>query len=93
MLASPSSIGRPESCPVLRLGTADENIVLMLADDTACNPRNPKPCHVFHHPNHKLNLLDERVQIDYKGPDVTVSNFMDVLAGGSCLTQDHCRAA
>ena len=67
------------------MGATDDNIILMLADDTACNPRNPAPCQVYHHPNHALNLLDEGVQIDYKGPDVTVGNFMDVMAGASAI--------
>ena len=53
----------------------------MLADDTACNPRNAAPCQVYAHPDHEQNLLDDTTQIDFKGPDVTVRNFMNTLTG------------
>ena len=32
---------------VKRLGIPDSNIILMVADDMACNPRNPRPATVF----------------------------------------------
>jgi phosphatidylinositol glycan class K len=32
---------------VKRLGIPDSQIILMVADDMACNPRNPRPATVF----------------------------------------------
>ena len=66
---------------VCRLGITDDNIILMLADDTACNPRNAAPCQVFASSDHRLNLLNDTAQIDFKGPDVSVHNFMAALTG------------
>eukprot|EP00658_Telonema_sp_P-2_P036592 TRINITY_DN26436_c0_g1_i1.p1 TRINITY_DN26436_c0_g1~~TRINITY_DN26436_c0_g1_i1.p1 ORF type:complete len:314 (-),score=74.63 TRINITY_DN26436_c0_g1_i1:222-1163(-) len=63
-----------------KLGMPDSNIVLMLADDMPCNPRNPLPAQV---------PIDERgtdvygtdVEVDYRGEEVTVENFIRVLTG------------
>ncbi|KAH0876943.1 hypothetical protein HID58_064337, partial [Brassica napus] len=49
---------------VKRLGIPDERIILMLADDMACNSRNQYPA-----------------QVDYRGYEVTVENFLRVLTG------------
>ncbi|KRX99191.1 GPI-anchor transamidase, partial [Trichinella pseudospiralis] len=38
-------------------------IIMMLADDMPCNPRNPKP------------------EVDYRGYEVTVENFIRILIG------------
>ena len=38
---------------VKRLGIPDSNIILMVADDMACNPRNPRPATVF---NNEVSL-------------------------------------
>ena len=53
----------------------------MLADDMACNPRNARRPSVFYHPNHMLDLYADDVQLDYRGYDVTVDNFLNVLIG------------
>ncbi|KAF2294640.1 hypothetical protein GH714_014067 [Hevea brasiliensis] len=66
---------------VKRLGIPDERIILMLADDMACNPRNKYPAQVFNNENHRLNLYGENVEVDYRGYEVTVENFMRVLTG------------
>lgn len=66
---------------VKRLGIPDSNIILMLAEDVACNPRNPYPATVFNHVNHKLDLYGEDVEVDYRGYEVTVENFVRVLTG------------
>ena len=39
---------------VKRLGIPDSNIILMVADDMACNPRNPRPATVF---NNEVRLI------------------------------------
>uniref|UniRef100_A0A4W3I1A1 GPI-anchor transamidase n=1 Tax=Callorhinchus milii TaxID=7868 RepID=A0A4W3I1A1_CALMI len=66
---------------VKRLGIPDSHIVLMLADDMACNPRNPKPATVFSHKNMELNVYGDDVEVDYRGYEVTVENFLRVLTG------------
>ncbi|XP_059440230.1 uncharacterized protein LOC132172696 isoform X1 [Corylus avellana] len=66
---------------VKRLGIPDERIILMLADDMACNARNKYPAQVFNNENHKLNLYGDNVEVDYRGYEVTVENFLRVLSG------------
>ncbi|PKA60962.1 Vacuolar-processing enzyme alpha-isozyme [Apostasia shenzhenica] len=66
---------------VKRLGIPDERIILMLADDMACNARNTYPAQVFNNENHQLNLYGDNVEVDYRGYEVTVENFLRVLIG------------
>ncbi|GAB2274674.1 glycosylphosphatidylinositol anchor biosynthesis [Dionaea muscipula] len=66
---------------VKRLGIPDERIILMLADDMACNPRNKYPAQVFNNENHRPNLYGDNVEVDYRGYEVTVENFLRVLTG------------
>lgn len=66
---------------VKRLGIPDERIILMLADDMACNARNSYPAQVFNNENHQLNLYGDNVEVDYRGYEVTVENFLRVLTG------------
>ena len=64
-----------------RLGIPDSNILLMLADDIACNPRNPHPTFVFNNADQQTNLYDDTVEVDYRGYEVTAGSFLDVLHG------------
>ncbi|KAM7512123.1 hypothetical protein LguiB_010998 [Lonicera macranthoides] len=75
---------------VKRLGIPDERIILMLADDMACNARNKYPAQVFNNENHRLNLYGDNVEVDYRGYEVTVENFFRVLTGASteCCSKD-----
>jgi len=66
---------------VKRLGIPDERIILMLADDMACNARNSYPAQVFNNENHQINLYGDNVEVDYRGYEVTVENFLRVLTG------------
>lgn len=66
---------------VKRLGIPDERIILMLADDMACNARNKYPAQVFNNENHMLNLYGDNVEVDYRGYEVTTENFFRVLTG------------
>nr|VDC65235.1 unnamed protein product [Brassica rapa] len=66
---------------VKRLGIPDERIILMLADDMACNSRNQYPAQVFNNENHQINLYGDNVEVDYRGYEVTVENFLRVLTG------------
>ena len=49
----------------------------MLADDMACNPRNPKPATVFSHKNMELNVYGDDVEVDYRSYEV------------NCLVEQH----
>uniref|UniRef100_A0A915KPU0 GPI-anchor transamidase n=1 Tax=Romanomermis culicivorax TaxID=13658 RepID=A0A915KPU0_ROMCU len=77
---------------VKRLGIPDSQIILMLADDMPCNPRNPRPASSPHRPlfsvgavynnaQQHINLYGENVEVDYRGYEVTVENFIRVLTG------------
>jgi hypothetical protein len=69
---------------VKRLGIPDERIVLMLADDVACNSRNKFPATVFNSADQarRVDLYGTNVEVDYRGYEVTVENFIRVLTGG-----------
>ncbi|GMT19502.1 hypothetical protein PFISCL1PPCAC_10799, partial [Pristionchus fissidentatus] len=66
---------------IKRLGIPDSNIIVMLAEDIPCNSRNPKPGTVFNSPDSPQNLYGEEVEVDYRGAEVTVENFVRVLTG------------
>ncbi|KAF7312229.1 GPI-anchor transamidase [Mycena indigotica] len=66
---------------VKRLGIPDSNIILMLADDAACNSRNRFPGSVYANPGRLLDLYGENIEVDYRGYDVTVENFIRVITG------------
>ena len=66
---------------VKRLGIPDSQIILMIADDMACNPRNPRPATVFNNANQNINVYGDDVEVDYRGYEVTVENFIRVLTG------------
>ncbi len=70
---------------VKRLGIPDSNIILMLADDVSCNARNKFPGAVFANAGHngaeRLDLYGENIEVDYRGYEVTVENFIRLLTG------------
>ncbi|KAF0687555.1 Aste57867_20674 [Aphanomyces stellatus] len=66
---------------VKRLGIPDSQIVLMLADQMPCNARNCFPGKVFDSNTHTINLYGDDVEVDYRGAEVTVANFIKVLTG------------
>ncbi|KAJ1738611.1 glycosylphosphatidylinositol anchor biosynthesis [Coemansia sp. RSA 989] len=66
---------------VKRMGIPDSHIILMLADDVACNPRNCFPATVFDHPQKSTDLYGDNVEVDYRGYEVTVENFIRLLTG------------
>ncbi|XP_047115455.1 putative GPI-anchor transamidase isoform X3 [Schistocerca piceifrons] len=66
---------------VKRLGIPDSQIILMVADDMACNPRNPRPATVFNNINQNINVYGDDVEVDYRGYEVTVENFIRLLTG------------
>jgi len=66
---------------VKRLGIPDSQIILMVADDMACNPRNPRPATVFNNANENINVYGDDVEVDYRGYEVTVENLVRLLTG------------
>lgn len=66
---------------VKRLGIPDSQIILMLADDMPCNARNPRPATIFNNAHHHIDLYGEDVEVDYRGYEVTVENFVRVMTG------------
>lgn len=66
---------------IKRLGIPDSNIILMLADDVACDARNIFPASVFGNRDRQLDLYGDSVEVDYRGYEVTVENFLRVLTG------------
>ncbi|WFD01915.1 glycosylphosphatidylinositol anchor biosynthesis [Malassezia obtusa] len=66
---------------VKRLGVPDSHIILMLAEDAACNSRNPFPGAVWPSMNKDPDLYGDDVEVDYRGYEVTVSNFLRLLTG------------
>ncbi|KZV99715.1 hypothetical protein EXIGLDRAFT_605368 [Exidia glandulosa HHB12029] len=66
---------------VKRLGIPDSNIILMLADDAACNARNPYPGAVYANAGRGLDLYGDNIEVDYRGYEVTVEAFIRLLTG------------
>lgn len=66
---------------IKRLGIDDSHIILMLADDTACDARNPWPGTIFNNAHHHINVYGDDVEVDYRGEEVTVENFLRLLTG------------
>lgn len=54
----------------LRCYDAYSQIILMVADDMACNPRNPRPATVFNNKDQQLNVYGDDVEVDYRGYEV-----------------------
>ena len=64
---------------VKRLGIPDSQILLLLPDDMACNPRNAFPGTVYNNAARALDLYGDSIEVDYRGYDVTVENFLRLL--------------
>ncbi|MES1919284.1 Nitrogen permease regulator-like 2, variant 3 [Bonamia ostreae] len=61
-------------------GIPDSQIILMLPEDTACDRRNVFPASIFNE-NGGANLVSDQIEVDYRGDEVTVENFIRVLTG------------
>lgn len=64
---------------VKRLGVPDSQIILMMADDIACNPRNAFPGTIFNNMDQVIDLYGDDIEVDYRGYEVTVENFVRLL--------------
>ena len=62
-------------------GVPDSNIILMLGDEMACNPRNPIPATIFNNRKHEINLYGDDVEVDFRGADVSIDSFLRILTG------------
>jgi phosphatidylinositol glycan class K len=58
----------------------------MLADDAACNNRNKFPASVYANPGQDLDLYGDNIEVDYRGYEVTVENFIRLLTGCSAIS-------
>jgi phosphatidylinositol glycan class K len=64
---------------VKRLGIPDSQILLLLPDDMACNPRNAFKGTVYNNAARGLDLYGSNIEVDYRGYEVTVENFIRLL--------------
>lgn len=62
-------------------GIPDSNIILMVAEDLACNARNVFPGTVVNNELKRRNLVAGDVEIDYRGAEVSVDNLIRLLTG------------
>ena len=70
---------------IKRLGIPDSNIILMLADDVACSPRNSFPATVYANSGRQMDLYGDAVGVDYRGYEVTVESFLSYFSPiGQC---------
>jgi len=51
----------------------------MVADDMACNPRNPSPATVFNNADQQLNVYGDDVEVDFRGYEVRLFLLLILL--------------
>lgn len=68
---------------IKRLGIDDSHIILMLADDMACDARNPWPATIFNNAKHypEQEVYGNDLEVDYRGDEVTTDAFIRLLTG------------
>ena len=64
-------------------GIPDDNIILMLADEYAANPRNPYKNRMHANGVASESWYSADSEVDYRGSDVTVQVFLDALTGAA----------
>lgn len=64
-----------------KFGVRDENIALMISEDSACNRRNNIPGFICPFDEQTEPNLFKHVQLDYKKNDVNIKNWIDVFRG------------
>jgi GPI-anchor transamidase subunit K len=64
---------------VKRLGIPDSRVVLMLADDAACDARNPQHGRMYNDVNRGVELYGDDIEVDYRGTEVTPETVIRVL--------------
>jgi glycosylphosphatidylinositol transamidase (GPIT) subunit GPI8 len=78
---------------VKEMGLDDDHIILMLADDHACNPRNVFQGQVFSDVGHTHDLYGGDVLVDYRGRDATEQNLLRLLIGRHVRGTHRCHAS
>jgi phosphatidylinositol glycan class K len=66
-------------------GIPDSQIILMVAEDVACNARNVFPGTVVNNELRRENLMGGDVEIDYRGAEVSVDNLIRLLTSTSAF--------
>lgn len=66
---------------VRRMGIPDSRILLMLAEDHACDGRNRYPATAYAEASRGRNLYPGDIEVDYRGHEVTGGAFLRVLSG------------
>lgn len=56
-------------------------IIVMIGDSYACNARNPRPATVYQSAYNPIDLYGDEIEVDYRGYEVTVENFIRVVTG------------
>ena len=77
---------------IKRLGIPYSQIILMLADDVACNARNAFPATVYANSGRQMDLYGDGIEVDYRGYEVTVEGFLRLLTGKSWVFRLRVRA-
>eukprot|EP01017_Pseudomicrothorax_dubius_P005733 TRINITY_DN11509_c0_g1_i4.p1 TRINITY_DN11509_c0_g1~~TRINITY_DN11509_c0_g1_i4.p1 ORF type:complete len:191 (-),score=30.33 TRINITY_DN11509_c0_g1_i4:435-1007(-) len=62
-------------------GFPDSNIILLIPENVACNPRNYLPGVVSCFDGETKPNIFHDVEVDYRSLDVSVDNFIDLLKG------------
>lgn len=62
-------------------GMSDDNILLMLAESYACDPRNPLPGTLYNNADRAVNLYSCGSRPDVLGYELTASKFTSILHG------------
>ncbi len=63
------------------MGVTDDQIILMLPENHACNARNPFPGTLYFELDTKENLYCEDIEIDYKAEDLTYETILNLIRG------------
>lgn len=63
----------------------------MVADDMACNPRNPRPATVFNNAHQHINVYGEDVEVDYRGYEVCGSRCYGVHGLQTYIQIHYCQ--
>jgi phosphatidylinositol glycan class K len=70
-------------------GVPDDQIVLMVADEYATNSRNPYKNGMYANGVTGDSWYSEDTELDYRGADVTVQNFLDAVLGTAPKSLEH----
>lgn len=72
------------------LGIPDDHIILMMADDYACNGRNIYQGQIFGNLQKDLNLYGDDIEVDYRGCEVTVEALLRLLTSTHSSQAQFC---